>query len=147
MFPEYFFLGYCLEQSTERGKFKFSRADWVLLHPVNAAPFLVVMSANALQGTSVESSQVGKKRYFDFNGHRSTQVAEIESPDFRGCRFYAKAISCLYLSDKTHGGGDGELCEYRHKYGATVYLWKNRENSLYVIGGRNLRVTSRGIEY
>jgi hypothetical protein len=147
MNPEYYFLGYCLEQNTERGKFKFSGNDFLLLHPANGASYLLVVQAETLLQTNSEPSETARARYFNFNGRKSTQVAEIETPDFRGCEYFSKAISCLYSSDKTHGGGDGNLCEYRHKYGTTVHLWKKSDNSLYIIGGKNLRVTSRGIEH
>jgi hypothetical protein len=147
MTPEYYFLGYCLEQNTERGKFKFSPNDFLFLHPTNGASYLLVISANVLLQTNLEATSEGVKRYFEFNGRKSTQVAEIETPDFSDLKYFAKSISCLYSSDKTHGGGDGNLCEYRHKYGTTVHLWKNSDNSVYIIGGKNLCVTSRGIEH
>ena len=140
---EFFFLGKCKEISSSKGKFRFSEG-FLILAPVEDAGFLVIMHGEGIEPSEI--SQTAQKRFFEFNGRKCDSVFsvpfEIEKPIY-----FSKAISILYESDKKHGGGDGKKNLFRHKFGTTVHLYTNKEKTVYIVAGRNLTVTDRGIEH
>jgi hypothetical protein len=146
---EYFLIGECLEVNTNRGKFKFSEGDFYLVAPVGEDGYMAILPSEEIGNRAkYKPSKDAVDAYFEFNGKpvRHTCVSMIELPE-EGEKPFAKAISVLYQSDKIHGGGDGNECQYRHLFGKTVYLWVIDRNSRYIISGRNLVVTERGIEH
>jgi hypothetical protein len=140
---EFFFLGKCLELSTKKGKFRFPDGFFILA-PVEDAGFLVVMSCEGAEESKV--SETAKKRFFEFNGRKCDSVFSVEFEEEPFSHF-SKAISILYESNKKHGGGDGKDNLFRHKFGSTVHLHTNKEKTVYILAGRNLTVTARGIEH
>ncbi len=61
--------------------------------------------------------------------------------------YMGQAVSIVYLSNKRHGGGDGQLCEYEHEFETPVDLYMDERGKmqLYLLGKR-LTVTQDGIQ-
>ena len=140
---EFFYLARCKEISTEKGKFKFP-PGFILLASVEEPTYLVALFAENMRKS--QSSQLSKERFFQFNGKKCSKVLSIPF-NVSETVYFSKAISILYESTKKNGGGDGELNLFRHQFGKTVHLWTNPEKTVYILGGRNLIVTDRGIEH
>lgn len=138
---EYYFLGECVELSTPKGKFKLS--DFLLLAFVDGNHLLILPRDQASETLEKPSPRLAKS-YFAFHGKEYRNTISVDFPDDEFSLF-AKATSVLYRSDKRHGGGDGKANLFRHQFGATVYLWKTPNNDGFLVGGKNLQVTSRGI--
>lgn len=147
MATEFFFLGKLIEIKTVRGSFKFP-AGFVLLADGENGEYLVGIHRGELtRGMGENATRNASKRYFDFNGFSHKEVAETEAIDFSEFSEvpFSRALSITYESKKLHGGGDGQIAHYDHKFGKSVYLWTNETNSVYLLGGGNLVVTERGI--
>jgi len=144
---EFFFLGKLIEIKTVRGTFKFP-TGFVLLADGEDGNYLVGVHRDELVlGMGDRTTRTAAKRYFDFNGFSHSEVAETEAIDFSEFSDapFSRALSIVYESNKKHGGGDGQVAQYVHKFGKSVYLWTNETNSVYLLGGGNLVVTERGI--
>ena len=140
---EFFFLGRCKEISTEKGKFKFPDG-FILLSPSENLGYIVALYAEGVK--IAKGSESAKKRYFEFNGKKCSKILSVPF-DVKRAEYFAKGISVLYESSKKHGGGDGNMNLFRHQFGNTVHVWTNPEKTVYIMGGRNLIVSSRGIEH
>lgn len=140
---DFFFLGRCKEISTKKGKFKFPDG-FILLAPSEDLGYLVCLFAENVQ--TANGSKKAKERYFEFNGKKCSKILSVDF-DMERAEYFAKAVSVLYESSKRHGGGNGEMNLFRHHFGKTVHLWTNPEKTVYILGGRNLIVTDRGIEH
>jgi hypothetical protein len=140
---EYYLLGECVEISSPKGKFKLE--NFLLLAYMDGNHLLALPFDNARK----VHQQVNKNlqsAYFEFHGKEYRNTVEVDYPEGE-FEYFSKATSVLYRSDKRHGGGDGRSNLFRHQFGATVYLWKSPENDGFIMGGKNLKVTDRGIEH
>lgn len=138
---EYYFLGECVELNSPKGKFKLS--DFLLLAYVDGNHLLILPKDQASQTHERPSPRI-QQSYFAFQGREFRNTISVDFPEDE-FDLFAKATSVLYRSDKRHGGGDGNPNLFRHQFGATCWLWKTPSNDAFLVGGKNLEVTSRGI--
>lgn len=139
----YYFLGECKEISAKGGKFKLE--NFVLLAYENGE-HLLALPSDTILGSARRPSTFLSDRYFDFHGRQFNAMLEIDFPE-EEFTFFGKATSILYLSDKLHGGGNGKANLFRHPFGATIHCWTTENYDAFILGGKNLRVTKRGIEH
>lgn len=60
--------------------------------------------------------------------------------------FLGEAVEIVYRCNKLHGGGDGRMAYYKHKFSKGTLLCTDRKmKQLYVVG-KKLKVTAAGIE-
>jgi len=88
----------------------------------------------------------GVKKYKEFWGKSPMDI-------FKGVFHRAKTLIYLgdvteivYRSNKKNGGGDGTMCEYKHKFkkGAHLYMDEKGRTQLYIIG-KQIKVREAGI--
>ncbi len=88
----------------------------------------------------------GEKRYRAFHGHGVRKRRVLRVNPIRELVELGEAVEIVYRSDKLHGGGDGKLAEYEHKFarGTKLYCTPDGKHVLMIHGPR-LRVSEPGI--
>lgn len=91
-------------------------------------------------------SRQGEDRYYQFHGRRVRERRVLKVKPIRELVCLGDAVEIVYRSDKKHGGGDGQLAEYQHKFakGTKLYCTPDGKNVL-MIHGRKLVVREPGI--
>jgi hypothetical protein len=88
------------------------------------------------------------KQYRRFHGHdpRTEMVYAFKAP--RGMVILGVVGAVAFAPDKNHGGGDGTMAVYRHKFdkGSVLCADEKMKHQLYIIG-KKIKVTSAGIEH
>lgn len=87
------------------------------------------------------------QRYIQFHGRTRPKRGSIHFHNPKTLIWLGPVVSIVYLSNKKHGGGDGNLCEYEHAFETPVDLFMDERGKmqLYLIGNR-LTVTEDGIQ-
>jgi hypothetical protein len=89
-----------------------------------------------------------ERAFHAFHGRRVRRVKKIRFDNPKPPLIcLGQAVAIEYACDKLHGGGDGKVAVYRHKFETPVMLFmdQSKKRQLYIIGSR-LKVTSAGIE-
>jgi hypothetical protein len=88
--------------------------------------------------------------YEVFHGKPPRGVIKLEVDTLKGFPknliFLGEAIQIVYKCNKVHGGGDGRMAMYKHKFSkGTLVCTDKKMKQLYIVG-KKLKVTSAGIE-
>jgi hypothetical protein len=92
----------------------------------------------------VISSQ-SNTRYRNFHGRRPKFTTRKKIAWPRELIKIGKADAVCYISDKRHGGGNGDIERWRHEFGPNVNLWCSPDGKMLVIMGGRLNVKREGI--
>jgi hypothetical protein len=94
----------------------------------------------------LELSAQGERRYKAFHGRPPRFRKRIAINPIRELVLLGDAVEIVYRSNKLHGGGDGKLAEYEHKFarGTKLYCTPDGKHVL-LIHGPKLKVEEPGI--
>jgi hypothetical protein len=86
--------------------------------------------------------------YKRFHGREPRYSKEVRFTPPEGFVRLGEVVAIEYACDKEHGGGDGKMAVYRHKFdrGAMLLADTDMRRQLYIIGSK-IVVTSSGITH
>lgn len=86
-------------------------------------------------------------KFYAFWGKPAKKIYKEKFHDPRQLIYLGDAVQIVYRSNKFHGGGDGKMAEYKHRFkkGVKLYMDERCKIQLYVKGSQ-LKVTEAGIE-
>ena len=90
-------------------------------------------------------SKKAVKRYEAFRGYRPRRVTQKRVEPVLELVELAQPEYITYFSDKFHGGGDGKMAAYKHKFGKRVKMYCTPDGKMLVIMGAGMSVQKRGI--
>lgn len=88
-----------------------------------------------------------KDKFYEFWGKAPKKIYKEKFHDPKQLIYIGNAVEIVYRSNKFHGGGDGTMAEYKHRFknGVKLYMDERGKIQLYIKGAK-LKVTNRGIE-